>query len=74
MWRPCRALVIDNNGAVDKHEGYIEPEDTKCSSLSRQLWVWIHASALSEGYGSLKLACQKQVHIEVLILDLKRTF
>lgn len=29
----------------------------------RKLWVWIHASSFSEGYASLKKACQRQVVI-----------
>ncbi|KAL4571453.1 hypothetical protein LXL04_018213 [Taraxacum kok-saghyz] len=27
----------------------------------RQLWVWIHAAALTEGYNALKSACESQV-------------
>ncbi|KAL9435514.1 hypothetical protein AB3S75_021732 [Citrus x aurantiifolia] len=36
--------------------------ETECHSHYRQLWLWIHASAFGEGFGALKLACQKQVN------------
>ena len=41
--------------------GYNEPQEIEGSSFFRQLWVWIHAAAFSEGVDALKLACQRQV-------------
>ncbi|KAL7226950.1 hypothetical protein ACSBR1_021923 [Camellia fascicularis] len=41
--------------------GYNEPQEIEGSSFFRQLWVWIHAAAFSEGVDALKLACQKQM-------------
>ncbi|CAA7028008.1 unnamed protein product [Microthlaspi erraticum] len=35
----------------------------------RKLWVWIHASSFSEGYASLKLACQKQMNETGVLVD-----
>jgi ribonuclease P/MRP protein subunit POP1 len=32
-----------------------------CISLQRQLWIWIHPSALDEGLDAIKVACDKQV-------------
>lgn len=47
--------VVYDGGACNGLEG------TERSSTFRQLWVWIHASAFTEGYDALKLACQKEV-------------
>lgn len=60
MWRACC-----QQNAVTAHESEEckRPESTEGHSTFRQLWVWIHASAFSEGYGALKLACQKEVYI-----------
>ncbi|GMJ09230.1 similar to yeast POP1 [Hibiscus trionum] len=46
MWRPHRQSKEDDNNNCYR-------------SCFFQLWVWIHASAFSEGYDALKCACQK---------------
>jgi ribonuclease P/MRP protein subunit POP1 len=73
MWRPTFQENITDLGVSD---GKIIPdvdlceksETLECSSSSRHLWVWIHASAFEEGYDNLKLACQKEVHFLLYIL------
>lgn len=69
MWRPCCQQNGDTNFAAHESEKCNRPESTAGHSTFRQLWVWIHASAFSEGYGALKLACQKEVYI-ILSMDL----
>ncbi|KAL4354775.1 hypothetical protein GQ457_06G031370 [Hibiscus cannabinus] len=46
MWHPHRQSKEDDNNNCYR-------------SCFCQLWVWIHASAFSEGYDALKCACQK---------------
>ncbi|XP_045830019.1 ribonucleases P/MRP protein subunit POP1-like [Trifolium pratense] len=66
MWRPTFQESITDIGVSD---GKVipdvdlceKPESLECSSSSRHLWVWIHASAFEEGYDNLKLACQKEM-------------
>ncbi|XP_047310597.1 ribonucleases P/MRP protein subunit POP1 isoform X2 [Impatiens glandulifera] len=49
MWRPFSHDIRTN------HE-----QQTADSTVSlRQLWVWIHASAFTEGYNSINSACQE---------------
>ena len=62
MWRPDCLRNRHNGVAAVDGEGVMKPESTEYSSSFRQLWVWIHASAFNEGYGALKLACQKEVN------------
>lgn len=31
---------------------------------SRQLWIWMHAAALDEGYDALKSSCESQGKVE----------
>lgn len=60
MWRPFL-----------REGGELETEDVDLSnsqiisdernSLRRQLWIWIHPSALSEGLETLRAACHQQV-------------
>ncbi|PON75652.1 hypothetical protein TorRG33x02_245010 [Trema orientale] len=52
----------DNDVAAINGQGFTKPESTesKFSSSFRQIWVWIRASAFSEGYDGLKFACQKE--------------
>lgn len=62
MWRPSQLPkrrdeeevgdCVGNDGCLVSNGDHAD---------SRKLWVWIHASSFSEGYASLKLACQKQV-------------
>lgn len=61
MWKPLQEQ--QREGDIDCHNN-IECNGTHSiegQSLSRQLWLWIHASAYEEGYDALKLACHKQV-------------
>lgn len=61
MWRPSYQQDRDNDAAVYDGGACNGLEVAECSSTFRQLWVWIHASAFTEGYDALKLACQKEV-------------
>ncbi|XWS31839.1 hypothetical protein CRYUN_Cryun23aG0110700 [Craigia yunnanensis] len=57
MWRPCQqSKEDDNNNCLDVVECN---EPCGYHSCFRQLRLWIHASAFSEGYDALKCACQK---------------
>ncbi|XAR58367.1 Ribonuclease P [Bertholletia excelsa] len=59
VWRP----ILPQNMVDTGHhmtDGYKAQQNFDGCSF-RQLWVWIHASAFSEGYDSLKLSCQKQM-------------
>ncbi|XVF32911.1 hypothetical protein REPUB_Repub17cG0123600 [Reevesia pubescens] len=59
MWRPHRqSKEDDNNNCLDVSECN-EPCRIGYRSCFRQLWLWINASAFSEGYDALKCACQK---------------
>ncbi|KAG6653180.1 hypothetical protein CIPAW_05G057800 [Carya illinoinensis] len=61
MWRP----VCQESGCGDamnhNSDGGNRSEGSRCCSSSRQIWVWIHVSAVSEGLDALKLACQKEM-------------
>ncbi|CAN7015580.1 unnamed protein product [Brassica oleracea var. botrytis] len=59
MWRPSQLPKgIDEEKAAD------------CVGNDfRKLWVWIHASSFSEGYASLKLACQNQMNETGVLVD-----
>ncbi|KAF9619843.1 hypothetical protein IFM89_009594 [Coptis chinensis] len=50
MWRPHVRHDVDTEAG----------SSPIVSGSDRQLWVWIHAGALDEGLGALRLACQKQ--------------
>ncbi|KAL4560819.1 hypothetical protein LXL04_032973 [Taraxacum kok-saghyz] len=56
MWRLNQKSTdadLELNGSEDH-------EKVNSSSSFRQLWVWIHAAALTEGYNALKNACESQ--------------
>ncbi|KAG2705518.1 hypothetical protein I3843_05G050400 [Carya illinoinensis] len=57
MWRS----VCQESGCGDamnhNSDGGNRSEGSWCCSSSRQIWVWIHVSAVSEGLDALKLAC-----------------
>ncbi|KAK9086285.1 hypothetical protein Syun_028679 [Stephania yunnanensis] len=62
MWRPCMSC---NDGADHEESHGIDGlgasgRSSPCSSF-RQLWIWIHAAAFSEGFDSLQIACQKHM-------------
>ncbi|KAI3765435.1 hypothetical protein L2E82_15468 [Cichorium intybus] len=46
-WRPIKKSTEDNEKV---NNGY----------FFRQLWIWIHAAGLTEGYNALKSACESQ--------------
>ncbi|OMO82107.1 Ribonuclease P/MRP, subunit POP1 [Corchorus olitorius] len=58
MWRPYQQSKEDDSNSFGDH---VETEPSRISyhSCFRQLWIWIHASAFSEGYDALKCACHK---------------
>lgn len=51
MWRP-------NQQSADAVEESDHPNRV------RQLWIWIHAAASTEGYNALKIACESQGKVE----------
>ncbi|ONI14814.1 hypothetical protein PRUPE_3G010600 [Prunus persica] len=59
MWRPSGQPSDGCNGL----------EGTENSSTFRQLWVWIHASVLTEAYHTLKLACQKEMDNRGILIN-----
>ncbi|CAL1404604.1 unnamed protein product [Linum trigynum] len=62
LWRP--SPVVSGGKGGNEHssmEGDMLQSSEPCCS-SRQLWVWLHASAFTEGYDALKFACQKQMN------------
>lgn len=63
MWRPRCLQNKGNDVASVDDQGLEKAESTESHSCFRQLWVWIHASAFSEGYDALRLACEKEVNI-----------
>ncbi|XP_076903033.1 ribonucleases P/MRP protein subunit POP1-like [Bidens hawaiensis] len=56
MWRPIQQST-DAESACDR------------TSESRQLWIWIHAAALTEGYNALKSACESQGMVRCISLE-----
>lgn len=61
MWRPSQLPKRNVEEKVGDCVGNDGPVSNGDHADSRKLWLWIHASSFSEGYASLKLACQKQV-------------
>ncbi|KAH9786822.1 Ribonuclease Ps [Citrus sinensis] len=62
MWKPLDKQDREEDGNFNTSVGGNGSCETECHSHYRQLWLWIHASAFGEGFGALKLACQKQVN------------
>ncbi|KAM1956576.1 hypothetical protein ACFX16_025973 [Malus domestica] len=69
MWRPSGQPNRDNNAADCEGDEFKGLESTNHSSTDRQLWVWIHASALTEAYDTLKLACQKEMEGRDIVIN-----
>ena len=68
MWRPVCQQNRDSDAMDRDGDGCDKPENIESGSSSRQMWVWIHVSAFSEGFDALKFACQKEVRILNLVL------
>ncbi|XP_077218174.1 ribonuclease Ps isoform X2 [Tasmannia lanceolata] len=63
MWRPCfRDQLNVDCGEDPILNGFHMACNNECSTSLRQLWIWIHAAAFSEGFDALKSACQKLMH------------
>ncbi|KAK1319244.1 hypothetical protein QJS10_CPB04g01008 [Acorus calamus] len=64
MWRPFSRghgnmdVDIDQNNVPN---GSSRPSGREDLDSSRQLWVWIHAAAFTEGFHALTSACHKEV-------------
>ncbi|WVZ49698.1 hypothetical protein U9M48_001032 [Paspalum notatum var. saurae] len=59
MWRPfLREHDKSEAGDLSTHHCF---DEGSISSLRRQLWIWIHPSALDEGLSAIRFACEKQV-------------
>lgn len=63
MWRSICQESRCGDGMNHNSDGDNRSESRGCCSSSRQIWMWIHVSAVIEGLDALKLACQKEVHI-----------
>lgn len=61
MWRPSPLSKRRDEEEGGDGIGTDRPVSNRDHVNFRKLWVWIHASSFSEGYASLKVACQKQV-------------
>ncbi|XVE81504.1 hypothetical protein DITRI_Ditri15bG0069800 [Diplodiscus trichospermus] len=59
MWHPIQQSREDDNSNCHDVVECNEPYKIGHQSCFRQLWLWIHSSAFSEGYDALKCACQK---------------
>ncbi|KAL1226232.1 Ribonucleases P/MRP protein subunit POP1 [Cardamine amara subsp. amara] len=62
MWRPQLSKRREGEEGGDDGIGSDRPVSNRDHVDFRKLWVWIHASSFSEGYASLKVACQKQMN------------
>ncbi|XP_026413202.1 ribonucleases P/MRP protein subunit POP1-like [Papaver somniferum] len=61
MWRPVtRKHTESESSKVSSPAGFGITSNSACSSPFRQLWVWIHAAAFTEGHDALRDATQKQ--------------
>ncbi|KAB2611987.1 hypothetical protein D8674_020019 [Pyrus ussuriensis x Pyrus communis] len=69
MWRLSGQPNRDNNAADCEGDEFNGLEGTKHSSTDRQFWVWLHASALTEAYDTLKLACQKEMEGRDIVIN-----
>lgn len=61
MWKPLDKQDREGDSNCINAVGRNRSHETECHLYSRQLWLWIHASAFGEGFDALQLACQKQV-------------
>ncbi|KAF2325066.1 hypothetical protein GH714_022562 [Hevea brasiliensis] len=69
MWRPYHLWNGENGGSDRNSYGCNELQSSELCSSHRQLWVWIHASAFSEGYDALKFACQKHMNESGILIN-----
>ncbi|KAL9360301.1 hypothetical protein Peur_048424 [Populus x canadensis] len=69
MWRPSCLRNRENGNNEHSSGGCNETQISDACSSHRQLWVWIHASAFSEGYDALKFACQKQMNESGILIN-----
>ncbi|XP_009139561.1 ribonucleases P/MRP protein subunit POP1 isoform X1 [Brassica rapa] len=69
MWRPSQLPKRRDEEEVGDCVGNDGLVSNGAHADSRKLWVWIHASSFSEGYASLKLACQKQMNETGVLVD-----
>ncbi|CAN1289337.1 Ribonucleases P/MRP protein subunit POP1 [Linum perenne] len=62
LWRPSH-YVSSQTGITEHSSSECNvPQSSELCRSSRQLWMWIHASAFAEGFKALKFACQKQMN------------
>uniref|UniRef100_A0A7N0UN87 Uncharacterized protein n=1 Tax=Kalanchoe fedtschenkoi TaxID=63787 RepID=A0A7N0UN87_KALFE len=61
MWRPIQPQEIRSNEHCDR-EGCDDSNCPKDHSSHRQLWIWLHASVVDEGFEALKVACSKLIN------------
>ncbi|KAJ1276803.1 hypothetical protein BS78_05G243300 [Paspalum vaginatum] len=60
MWHPFLREHNKSEGEGDLSTPHCFDEES-ISSLRRQLWIWIHPSALDEGISAIRFACEKQI-------------
>ncbi|MQL87406.1 hypothetical protein Taro_019946 [Colocasia esculenta] len=65
MWRPTSRVYISLNDQM------VHGPDLggDLGTLHRQLWIWVHAAAFTEGFGVLSAACQKQMNEDGVLLS-----
>ncbi|GAB4841787.1 hypothetical protein Ancab_022511 [Ancistrocladus abbreviatus] len=69
MWRPFH-LQDSGIGALHKSNNENNTElETECPTNLRQLWIWMHPSAFTEGYDALKFACQEKLSETGVLVD-----
>ncbi|XP_037491232.1 uncharacterized protein LOC105640062 isoform X2 [Jatropha curcas] len=69
MWQPSHLWNGENRGNENNYDGSNKPLSSESCPSGRQLWVWIHASAFSEGYDALKSASQKQMNESGMLVN-----
>ncbi|KAF3943547.1 hypothetical protein CMV_029908 [Castanea mollissima] len=69
MWRLVCQQNRDSDAMDHADDGCDKPENIESSSSFRQMWVWIHVSAFSEGFDALKFACQKETDERGILIN-----
>ncbi|KAM4119411.1 hypothetical protein ACJW30_03G056900 [Castanea mollissima] len=69
MWRPVCQQNRDSDAMDHDDDGCDKPGNIESSSSFRQMWVWIHVSAFSEGFDALKFTCQKEMDERGILIN-----
>ncbi|GLU16742.1 hypothetical protein SLE2022_331580 [Rubroshorea leprosula] len=68
MWRPHETDTQTDGNSHNSVECN-ESNQSECHLCFHRLWLWIHASAFSEGYDALKFACEKQMNERGIVIN-----